>query len=199
MGNKLINKEISELKNLIKTNSKDAQYADILVDSLVRKAKAEAFINLLGRDMGKVEETLDMGAYCLIKTTNGIIYKTYGGYFIYATKDNACLHSALMDLMQYVKDKDKYEKDEKDSAELLVFDINNILRLPMYIFADMKFFVDVANVVDKYLLDLHEKSSEKLQEETPDLDKAFENAVMALENIENGSEKEENKGDEQGE
>ena len=58
MGNKLINKEISELKNLIKTNSKDAQYADILVDSLVRKAKAEAFINLLGRDMGKVEETL---------------------------------------------------------------------------------------------------------------------------------------------
>ena len=100
-----------------------------------------------------------------------------------------------MDLMQYVKDKDKYEKDEKDSAELLVFDINNILRLPMYIFADMKFFVDVANVVDKYLLDLHEKSSEKLQEETPELDKAFENAVMALENIENGSEKEEKKGD----
>lgn len=182
MGNKLIKKEISELKNLIKTNSKDAQYADILVDSLVRKAKAEAFINLLGRDMGKVEETLDMGAYCLIKTTNGIIYKTYGGYLIYATQDNACLHSALMDLMQYVKDKDKYEKDEKDSAELLVFDINNILRLPMYIFADMKFFVDVANVVDKYLLDLHEKSSEKLQEETPELDNAFENAVMALEN-----------------
>ena len=65
----------------------------------------------------------------------------------------------------------------------------------MYIFADMKFFVDVANVVDKYLLDLHEKSSEKLQEETPELDKAFENAVMALENIENGSEKEEKKGD----
>ena len=32
MGNKLINKEISELKNLIKTNSKDAQYADILAD-----------------------------------------------------------------------------------------------------------------------------------------------------------------------
>ena len=65
----------------------------------------------------------------------------------------------------------------------------------MYIFADMKFFVDVANVVDKYLLDLHEKSSEKLQEETPELDKAFENAVMALENIENGSKKEEKKGD----
>ena len=54
----------------------------------------------------------------------------------------------------------------------------------------------MANVVDKYLLDLHEKSSEKLQEETPELDKAFENAVMALENIENGSEKEEKKGDE---
>ena len=94
MGNKLINKEISELKNLIKTNSKDAQYADVLVDSLVRKAKAEAFINLLGRDMGKVEETLDMGAYCLIKTTNGIIYKTYGGYFIYADRKSTRLNSS---------------------------------------------------------------------------------------------------------
>lgn len=185
MAENLLKEEISKLRGLIKTNSKDAKYADTLTKRLIDTAKADAFISLTGRDFGKEIERVDKGSYCIIQTTNGFIYKTYGGYQIFITPNNKCLYDTLEDMMQYLKSDNSEDDKDKQILDIVYYDINNILRLPLIAFSDTDLFSSISLKIREFLLKMHNES-EVLKEETKEdieANKAFEGAILSVDEI----------------
>lgn len=179
-----LSKSLKEVKAQIKANSKDAHFAESLVDKLLA-IKSEMSVEPIELNVGKRIDGWKGETFEIVKTDRGCLYHEYGGYSIFVTFDNnTALYRTLCDYVDNRRVYETLEEEEKERYELTLQAVAYCLSVPKFCFTDAEFTFDLASMVVKFLREQYEKYiDEPLQEETIKEDKEFEQAVKAVENI----------------
>lgn len=138
-------------------------------------------IPMLGKELGRFEGA----TFYIAEHEYGILFHVYNSMdFIVRPGQTSC-YETLSDL---VRNKDVYEKlegSEKEAFYLNLSAITYILTSPMYVFSSIEFTYEIAariiNYIEKRIKD--SVGNAKLQEETPEENKTFKDAMDGLETI----------------
>lgn len=187
MDKKELTNKLDELKSLIKTNSKDAHFADkLLVELLTVKGQIDHEPTLVHIPQNSVASKFESDTFTMAVTDDGTaIYKVYGGYTIVVDGVNLALRSAIA---QYA-DFDAFAADlSEEEQEILKTDIEasaHVLNIPMIAFADVKFKYKLAKDVIKYLVKLQNKHIDKAELQPADVkkDAAFREGIEGMETL----------------
>jgi hypothetical protein len=178
---------LEEVKNQIKTNSKDAHFAEKLIDEAL-SLKGQLSVEPVLLDCGKEEYSVSDENFTITKTNKGMLYHTTGGYSIFATPQCISLHEELLSVLTLLKEEEQGIKadtvEEEENIELLIRAISHVLNIPMIAFGDHAFMYQIATLVVEYINKTYEELMNKeLQEETIEEDAAFKEATLAVYNI----------------
>lgn len=192
MKNKELIEQLDKLKKQIYTNSKDAHFAETLVDELL-KVKGQMGVEPLELNVGKKLDEWKGETFSIVKTDRGVLYNEHGHYAVFADP-NMFMYATLED---FVDNKDEYAKLEGEDKETFEANLQAIaysLGVPKLVFNDPEFLFKIANDVVEWLLGLQDKMQEmELQDETPQENAEFENATIAFEDLKEEIKKENKK------
>lgn len=176
--------EFDELKAKIKSNSKDAHFANILVDNLVSTTKQLNVEEPPLLNVGKALDKFEGKTFCITKTDQGCLYHEYGGYNIFVTPKQWALFSTLTD---FVDNKDVYNnlgEEERDMYDMNMSAIAYCLSVPKFCFTDVEFTYEIATKVIDFLRKKYDEGIDKpLQDETPVENAEFEEYLDGLQTI----------------
>ena len=182
-----IKAKIDEVKAQIKANSKDAHFAEKLIgDLLSLKGQYEHQPTMVHVAMDDILDTLEGNTFTIYKTKSGDTgFHLKAGYDIVIRPTVESLNKSLAAFVDYQKDIEKLSEEEREWYEQDLIATQFCLTIPMYAFADMDFKFKVANMFADYMLEIQHKLLDNvvLQDETPEENKAFEQATMGLETI----------------
>lgn len=193
MEKELLKSKLNELKTKIKTNSKDAHFAETLLDELLSiKGQIDVEPTLVHVPLSDVDRELDGETFTMAVLKNGdAVYHVRGGYTLIA--DGSRMFALAQMIKDYVDSKDllgELTDEEREMYELDMSASTYVLNLPMYAFTDQDFKYDIATMCIKWLRESYDKALEEpLQEEDKELDDSFEDAAVALEDIKDGLKK----------
>lgn len=177
--------KLEEIKNLIKTNSKDAHYAETLISELLSvhgQLKHEP--TLVHVPLKDIEKEADGETFIMATTKDGkAIYHTRGGYTVIADSNYSSLFYTIYNLIDYING--SVELDE-ETSEILKGDTiatSYILSLPIFVMDDFEYKVQLFDNLVGYLNKKVADAEQELQEETPEENREFQNAVEALETL----------------
>lgn len=193
MEKELLKSKLNELKTKIKTNSKDAHFAETLLDELLSiKGQIDVEPTLVHVPLSDVDRELDGETFTMAVLKNGdAVYHVRGGYTLIA--DGSRMFALAQTIKDYVDSKDllgELTDEEREMYELDMSASTYILNLPMYAFTDQDFKYNIATMCIKWLRESYDKALEEpLQEEDKELDDSFEDAAIALEDIKDGLKK----------
>ena len=183
--------ELRILINQIKTNSKDAHYADKLLADLL-SVKGQLMIEPTELDCGTKEDEWETDTYRVTLTNRGALYHEKGGYSIFVPPAMKSLYDTLADI---VVNKDKYanlEGEEKESYETALSAVAYCLALPKFVFSDGDFTYKIATMVVEFIKKEYDRlMNEELQEENVDKDREWKETVDAVNTIKEAFESEE--------
>lgn len=184
--------QLDKIKKQIYTNSKDAHFAETLVNELL-KVKSQMDVEPLELNVGKKLDEWKGDTFSIVKTDRGVLYNEHGHYAVFADP-NMFMCATLTD---FVDNKDEYAKLEGEDKETFEANLQAIvysLGVPKLVFNDPEFLFNIANSVVEWLLGLQDKMQEmELQDETPQENAEFENATLAFEELKEEIKKENKK------
>lgn len=189
MDKKELNKKLNDVKKKIKANSKDAHFAEALIDeALSLKGQLGIEPTIVHIPTEDVVKTLKGGTFEMSLTKQGdIIYHVYGGYTLIA--DGQRMRSLANTLTEYIMHEEIEKKLTDEEKEAFLNDMEattHVLNIPMIAFGDIDLKYELATVVVRYLRELYQAALDAdLQEETREQDVVFEDATKALEDIKN--------------
>lgn len=183
-----IRKKIDEVKNLIKTNSKNAHHAEKLIDELLsldREKRHEA--TLVHIPMDNVSKTFKGDTFELCYTKQGeAVYRTFGGYTIICSSMFNALNATIENAIDYLNGEIQEELTD-EQKQLIEDDITAtswMLNLPLHACSDLEFKYDLTNKFIEFISKLKEKSqTDEPQEETYEQDAQFKDAMIGMENV----------------
>jgi hypothetical protein len=182
-----IRAKIEEVKAQLKSNSKDAHFAEKLIgDLLSLKGQYEHQPTMVHVAMDDILGTLEGNTFTIYKTKSGDTgFHLKAGYDIVVRPTVESLNKSLASFVDYQKDIEKLSEEERERYEQDLVATQFCLTIPMYAFADMDFKYKVANMFADYMLKIQHKLLDNvvLQNETPEENKTFEQATMGLETI----------------
>lgn len=182
-----IKAKIEEVKAQIKANSKDAHFAEKLIgDLLSLKGQYEHQPTMVHVAMDDILGTLEGNTFTIYKTKSGDTgFHLKAGYDIVVRPTVESMNQSLATFVDYQKEMDSLSEKEREWYEQDLIATQFCLTIPMYAFADMDFKYKVANMFADYMLETQNKllDNVELQDETPEENKAFEQATMGLETI----------------
>jgi hypothetical protein len=182
-----IKAKIEEVKAQIKANSKDAHFAEKLIgDLLSLKGQYEHQPTMVHVAMDDILGTLEGNTFTIYKTKSGDTgFHLKAGYDIVVRPTVESMNESLASFVDYQKDIEELSEEERERYEQDLVATQFCLTIPMYAFADMDFKYKVANMFADYMLKIQHKllDNVELQDETPEENKAFEQATMGLETI----------------
>ena len=180
MDKKVLKEKLTEVKKQLRTNSKDVHFFDKLIDEAL-SLKGQMGVEPIALDCGKEEDEWSGETFRITLTNKGVLYHEYGGYSVFVTPNNNALYEVLADL---VINRDKYAKLEGEEANnfaSLVTIIVYNLSLPRISFMDRDFPQEIAIKTMEFLKKMYEELMETpLQEETPQEDREFREATLAI-------------------
>lgn len=185
MEKKELKSKIDETINLIKTNSKDARFAEDLIDKLMSlKGQYDVEPMYVGIPMTDVEKEVDFGGFELVKCKGCIIYHIYGGVKKIVTPRMTCLYKHLENLL-FLKEALPTSSDiVRENYEAVLLATTQISNLETYASVDDEFMLGIYNDIVSRLEVLYKKlNTEELQPETPELNAAFENKLKIAEEV----------------
>lgn len=177
-----LKQKLEETKSKIKTNSKDAHFADTLItellgiDAKLKKADMENSVIL-----GDVEKEYDGGNFKITAFRDGsIMYHTTGGYTLIGDYRLVGLNTVLRDFIDKMSDTSWGNTVNRENIELDLSANTYILNIPMFAFSDAQLKFELATKVIEYLNNLYKTATEtELTEENIEDNKVFQDAVMA--------------------
>lgn len=182
-----IKTKIEEVKAQLKSNSKDAHFAEKLIgDLLSLKGQYEHQPTMVHVAMDDILDTLEGNTFTIYKTKSGDTgFHLKAGYDIVVRPTVESMNQSLATFVDYQKEMDSLSEKEREWYEQDLIATQFCLTIPMYAFADMDFKYKVANMFADYMLEIQNKFLDNvvLQDETPEENKAFEQATMGLETI----------------
>lgn len=182
MGKEELKKQLEEVVAQIKTNSKDAKFADKLVDKLLSlKGQIDVEPTRIHIPEKDVVKEYDNDSLRFVRCRGCIIFQAKGGYSVIVQPRMTALFEHLSVLLDM---KDRYEElsdEEKKSYDMLYSATVYVLEAPMFAVGEDEMFFGIASDVIKRLNDFTEKQLNKeLQEETPKENAEFENLNEVL-------------------
>ena len=177
MEKKELKKQLDEVVVQIKNNSKDAKFADALVDKLL-SLKSQIMIEptRIHIEEKDVVKEYDNDAVRFVRCKDCIIFQAKGGMSVVVKPTMAALFEHLTVLLDM---KDRYEElDEegKKSYELLYSATVWMLEVPIFATCDNEMFFGVVNdVLARFKKFTETELNKDLQEETPKENAEFEN------------------------
>lgn len=188
MNKKDLKKDLADIKAKIKANSTDAHFADTLIAELLSvKGQLDHEPTLVHIPLSDVDDKLEGETFAIYSLKSGdVAYHLKGGYTLIASNRFFSLNDALrgyvanqhiVDTELNAEDKELYENDLWASTYLL--------NLPTIAFSDLEFKYKIVNRIIEYLEELQKKLlvDAELQNETPEENRRFEDATMALETL----------------
>ena len=188
MDKKDLKKDLADIKAKIKAKSTDAHFADTLIAELLSiKGQIDHEPTIVHIPLSDIEDKLEGDTFGIYALKSGdVAYHLKGGYTIVASNNYFSLNDALrgyvanqhiVDAELSAEDKELYENDLWASTYLL--------NLPTIAFSDLEFKYKIVNRIIEYLEELQKKLlvETELQDETPEANKAFKDASIALEDI----------------
>lgn len=187
MRKKEIKSKIDEIKAQIKSNAKDAHFAETLVNELLSlKGQLEHKPTMVNVNLEDIVDTLEGNTFTIYKTKNGDTgFHLKAGYDIVVRPTVESLNKSLASFVDYKDVIDKLTEEERGCYEHDFIATQFCLTIPMYAFADMDFKFKVANMFADYMRKLQTDllDNVKLQDETPEENKIFEEATKGLETL----------------
>lgn len=171
---------LEETKAKIRTNSKDAHFADALISDLLSiKGQLDHEPTLVHIPISDVTESIDSGPYEASITKDGTaIYHTKGGYTVIADYRMAGLNYGIRGLITGVTDVDSLTEEEREAVDLDLSASAYVISIPAIAFSDPEFKLDMATAVVKYLNKTYDEAiNAPLQEDDMKLNKEFEDAI----------------------
>lgn len=189
MDKEQLKERLNDVKKKIKANSKDAHFAETLIDELLSlKGQLGIEPTLVHIPLNDVVKTLKGKTFEMSLTKHGdAIYHVYGGYTIIA--DGNRMPALAQTIGSYVTHQELVNELDEKEQELYVLDLSattHVLNIPMLAFGDQDLKYDLATIMIKWLRESYAKAlGMPLQEETREQDVAFEKAAVALDEINN--------------
>lgn len=187
MDKKELTKKLNEVKKKIKANSKDAHFAEALIDeALSLKGQLGVEPTIVHIPSEDVVKTLNGDTFEMSLTKHGdAVYHVYGGYTLIA--DGQRMRSLANTIADYIVNQDLVKDLDEKEKELYDLDLSAtayVLNIPMFAFSDPELKYDLASKIVSWVRETYEKAMEQpLQEETREQDAAFEDAAKAIENM----------------
>lgn len=187
---KQILERINEIKKQIKTNSKDAHFAETLCDELVQKVKEWKHEPLQTADLGKEIDRIEGNTFYIAKHENGVLFHGRNLYdFVLPYSNYTQNMSGLANWL--IENKQSIDNDEKDMQEfykntLQDFEYSFRMLLDMWLgyASTEKLKFDILGKYYTYLNEWVKQAMEQpLQEETPELNAEFKEATLAMEDV----------------
>lgn len=189
--------ELNDIKAKIKANSKDAHFADTLIAELLSiKGQLDHEPTLAHVALDDIDKTLSGDTFNIYAMKNGdAVYRLKGGLTIVVSNGFYALNTSLRD---YVYNQDEIDELDESDKELYANDLlatTMIMNLPTIAFSDLDAKYDLYDKVLEWLIGLQQKLlvDVDLQDETPEEDKKFIDATIAMDAISDVLTKEENK------
>lgn len=167
----------------IKANSKDAHFANKLIDeALSLKGQLGIDPTLVYIPVDSVVESIEGNTFTMYTTTNGeAVYHVYGGYTVIADARSRTLNGTIRDLINMVKNAPDKNDEDKKNYDIILDAACRVLNIPYIAFSDGDFMLDVAKLYVEKEKAIYEKyMAVELQEPTPEADAEFEEATKTM-------------------
>lgn len=177
-----LKQKLEETKAMIKSNSKDAHFAESLIDELIKLSNARNNDNFFPTLTDEnIVSTYDGGSYVINIFRDGTaMYHTYGGYTVVADYRIESLNSYLkmyVDRMNNLKD---LSDDEREIFELDVTSSTYAINIPMIAFTDAALKLELATRAIEYINSVYDSAvNSDLPEDDMELNRDFYNSVVA--------------------
>ena len=184
MDKKILNERLNELLRQIKLNSKDAHFAEKLTDDLLtvhrQKLHEKSYVFNLGEELYKIERN----SFYMAKHERGVLFHIYNSFDMVIPISNNSLFSTLSAVLdEHMNEYENMTDEEKLDHDTFVETIGILLAMPLTLFADTEFAINVATQVIQRMDQLVRAANEQpLQDETVEDDAEFrERAIIAEE------------------
>lgn len=182
MEKKELKRQIDEVIKKIKTNSKDAHFADELTDELLSlKGQYDVEPTRLFVKESDVIKEYDFDSFRMLRCKQCIIYQVKGGYTIVVSPRMKSLYLHLNVLLDL---KDRYENTEDDEKVVytnLFVDTNWILNAPIIATSSDEMLSGIASdIYSRYKKFCDDALNAPLKDEEVEKDAEFENTNEAL-------------------
>lgn len=183
MDKKILKERLNEVKNQLRTNAKDVHFFDKLFDEAL-SLKGQMCVEPIALDCGKEVNEWAGDTFRITLTDRGVLYHEYGGYSVFVTPNNTALYEVLSDLVVNKEEYAKLEDEQKENFESLLTIVAYNLSLPRISFMDRDFPQEIAIKTMIFIKKMFEDLMEQpLQEEEPQKDSSFREAVVAFDEI----------------
>lgn len=185
MDKKELKERLDEVVKQIKINSKDAHFADKLIENLL-SLKGQLDVEPLELDCGKREKALKGETFELIETNKGILYHTFGGYTIFVTPQMRALYGGLKEILDFTdEDYASLSEEMREAYDLHSSAVTYCLNIPTLVFGDANFLYDMAGATLKYLNSVADEAAQLKEETIEDIKKNidYQEATEALEHL----------------
>lgn len=181
-----LRKKIDDVKNLIKTNSKDSHYAETLINELLaldRESRHEPTLVHIPIDSIEKSYKGENFEYAYTKKNEAIFKTQY--YTLICSSPFSSLNKTISEAIDYLNNPN--EDFTEEYKEIMFWDMSAtqwVLTLPLHAFDDLDFKFDLAKKYIEWEIKVQDKAyNAELQEETPELDREFENAMVGMETL----------------
>lgn len=177
-----LKEKLEATKAKIKANSKDAHFADALIDdlsSILGQLNHEP--TLIHLPLSEVEDSIDGEHFEVNIMKDGTaVYHTRGGYTIIADYRVAGLNLAIKNFVKDLREVANLSEADRKIVELEASANAYVLNVPMIAFSDAKFTLEIATKTVEYLNNLYREAMDApLQPDDTKANKEFEEAVLA--------------------
>lgn len=137
-------------------------------------------IPMLGNEHARIEGD----TFYLAEYDYGIVFHSYNSIDVIIRPNMTSAYGLLSEIIKKSNTPDGMTEEERQTLETLCAAVTYIFLLPTYAFSDIDFLFKTATNCIDYIKSTYETAmNEPLQDETPQENLEFENAVMAVEHI----------------
>lgn len=185
MDKKVLNERLNELIRQIRLNSKDAHFAEKLTDDLLsvhrQKLQTKSYIFDLGEELYKIERN----SYYISKHERGLLFHVYNSMDLVIPISHNSLYGFINKLIEeYYNEYDGLSQSDRDEYDSLLEASCVILSMPINIFMDVQFAIDIATQVVRKTGEMYEQAlGAELLDETVEDDLAFKEHSLRLESV----------------
>ena len=169
--------KIEEVVNQIKTNSKDAKFADSLIDKLLSlKGQLDVEPMRFGIPEKDVIKEYDNDSIRFVRCKGYIAFQAKGGFSVFVSPRMSALYQHLEGLLDMKDNFDNLTEEQKEGYDTSYLYTSILMQIMLFAVFDAKMFADLSNdVMKRYEEFLDRYKNIPLQDETYKENAEFEN------------------------
>lgn len=185
MDKKVLNERLNELIRQIRLNSKDAHFAEKLTEDLLsvhrQKLSEKSYVFDIGAEQYKIERN----SFYIAKHEKGVLFHIYNSFDLVVPVSNNALYATLIAILEeHNNEYESFTDEEKLDHDTYIEAIGVILAMPLTIFTDTEFAINIATqVIQRMDLKVRQAMEVTLQDETVEQDAIFKDAVLGFESL----------------